>query len=193
MSANNRTLAAVSGDGQPPSGYVAADATSMVLDAPAPSGMDAVRAEVAAETAPAGGAGVEPGWYTDPADPTVQRYWDGEGWVGQPQPASLPAPVEPPAQPIPAGSTQVSLCGETVYVKPRERWRSSALSALNRGDFDGWAESCLARDADVELWLELDPTIEDIEAMFADYQERTGQSAGKSRGLRRSSTPMRRR
>ncbi|GAA2375623.1 RDD family protein [Dactylosporangium salmoneum] len=43
-----------------------------------------------------------PGWYKDPADPDVQRYWDGEGWIGEPVPASEPAPAEPPAAPAPA-------------------------------------------------------------------------------------------
>ncbi|MEV6929438.1 RDD family protein [Dactylosporangium sp. NPDC051485] len=37
-----------------------------------------------------------PGWYKDPADTDVQRYWDGEGWIGEPVPASEPAPAEPP-------------------------------------------------------------------------------------------------
>ena len=25
---------------------------------------------------------IAPGWYKDPADPATQRYWDGEGWLG---------------------------------------------------------------------------------------------------------------
>ncbi|MEU7865363.1 RDD family protein [Dactylosporangium sp. NPDC049140] len=37
-----------------------------------------------------------PGWYKDPADQNVQRYWDGEGWIGEPVPASEPAPAAPP-------------------------------------------------------------------------------------------------
>ncbi len=53
-----------------------------------------------------------PGWYKDPAEPSTQRYWDGDGWVGEPLPADAapppgppaPAPakvIEPPAQPAP--------------------------------------------------------------------------------------------
>ncbi len=38
---------------------------------------------------------LKPGWYKDPADPSTQRYWDGEGWVGDP----LPAEVTPPPGP----------------------------------------------------------------------------------------------
>ncbi|WP_433054939.1 RDD family protein [Dactylosporangium sp. CS-033363] len=37
-----------------------------------------------------------PGWYKDPVDQDVQRYWDGEGWIGEPVPASEPAPDRPP-------------------------------------------------------------------------------------------------
>jgi uncharacterized RDD family membrane protein YckC len=52
---------------------------------------------------------IEPGWYKDPAAPTTQRYWDGEGWIGDPLPAdAVPpsgppptAPTEPPAAPTP--------------------------------------------------------------------------------------------
>lgn len=47
---------------------------------------------------------VAPGWYKDPAEPTTQRYWDGEGWVGPPIPADEtppdgPPPVDEPAAP----------------------------------------------------------------------------------------------
>lgn len=39
---------------------------------------------------------VDPGWYKDPADPTTQRWWDGEGWVGDPLPADVTPPDGPP-------------------------------------------------------------------------------------------------
>lgn len=41
---------------------------------------------------------ISPGWYRDPAEPTTQRYWDGEGWVG----SSLPADATPPEGPLEA-------------------------------------------------------------------------------------------
>ncbi|WP_149100656.1 RDD family protein [Actinoplanes teichomyceticus] len=54
------------------------------------------------------------GWYKDPADTSTQRYWDGEGWLGQAIPADAvppdgppaveaepPAPTPPPAPPTP--------------------------------------------------------------------------------------------
>jgi uncharacterized RDD family membrane protein YckC len=40
--------------------------------------------------------GIAPGWYNDPADPTIQRWWDGEGWVGAPVPAGTTPPAEAP-------------------------------------------------------------------------------------------------
>lgn len=54
---------------------------------------------------------VQPGWYPDPAEPTTQRYWDGEGWIGAPLPVDAtpppgPPPAEPePGSPAPAGGT----------------------------------------------------------------------------------------
>lgn len=47
---------------------------------------------------------VAPGWYPDPADPSTQRYWDGEGWIGAPLPVDATPPPGPPAdtEPTPA-------------------------------------------------------------------------------------------
>src|SRR5436305_5327973 len=42
---------------------------------------------------------IAPGWYKDPAEPTTQRYWDGEGWIGDPLPADLTPPPGPPPPP----------------------------------------------------------------------------------------------
>jgi uncharacterized RDD family membrane protein YckC len=46
---------------------------------------------------------IEPGWYKDPADPSTQRYWDGEGWLGDPLPADATPPAGPPPPPAPPG------------------------------------------------------------------------------------------
>lgn len=40
---------------------------------------------------------IAPGWYKDPAEPTTQRYWDGEGWLGAALPADATPPPGPPA------------------------------------------------------------------------------------------------
>jgi uncharacterized RDD family membrane protein YckC len=42
---------------------------------------------------------LDPGWKKDPADPTTQRYWDGEGWIGEPIPAEATPPAGPPRGP----------------------------------------------------------------------------------------------
>ncbi len=42
---------------------------------------------------------IAPGWYKDPAEPTNQRYWDGEGWIGEPVPVELTPPPGPPPSP----------------------------------------------------------------------------------------------
>lgn len=39
---------------------------------------------------------VQPGWYPDPAAPSTQRYWDGDGWLGAPMPADATPPPGPP-------------------------------------------------------------------------------------------------
>ncbi len=36
------------------------------------------------------------GWYKDPADPSTQRWWDGEGWLGKAIPADQTPPDGPP-------------------------------------------------------------------------------------------------
>ncbi|PRY28843.1 RDD family protein [Pseudosporangium ferrugineum] len=38
------------------------------------------------------------GWYKDPADPSTQRWWDGEGWLGKAIPADQEPPDGPPAE-----------------------------------------------------------------------------------------------
>ncbi|MFC4067157.1 RDD family protein [Actinoplanes subglobosus] len=49
---------------------------------------------------------VPAGWYKDPADPSTQRYWDGEGWLGKAIPADAVPPDGPPAvEPEPVAET----------------------------------------------------------------------------------------
>lgn len=42
---------------------------------------------------------ISPGWYPDPVEPGIKRYWDGEGWLGEPLPVQAPTPDGPPAEP----------------------------------------------------------------------------------------------
>jgi len=58
---------------------------------------------------------IEPGWYKDPADPTTQRYWDGEGWLGDPLPVdATPPPGPPPAKPSPPAGSAGHPSGQTL-------------------------------------------------------------------------------
>jgi len=41
-------------------------------------------------------ANLDAGWYKDPGEPTTQRYWDGEGWLGAPLPLGVTPPAGPP-------------------------------------------------------------------------------------------------
>ena len=168
---------------------VAADA----LEAAEPEPADALRAEVRAETAPGGDGGTAPGWYPHPGHEGMQGHWDGEGWTGELLPVGQATPEQVDAEAIPPGSFRIPLATTEVYVLPRNRWRSSALTALNQGRFDEWAESCLAREIDVDAWMDVDPTIEQVEDFFLAFTEATGQSAGKSRESRRSLMRGRRR
>lgn len=42
------------------------------------------------------GNGPDAGWYDDPADPTMARYWDGEQWTSRVRPKSAPSTAEGP-------------------------------------------------------------------------------------------------
>jgi uncharacterized RDD family membrane protein YckC len=50
---------------------------------------------------------IAPGWYRDPVDPDIQRYWDGEAYVGEPLPADETPPPGPPPQSRPAPAAAV--------------------------------------------------------------------------------------
>ena len=54
---------------------------------------------------------IAPGWYRDPADPTTQRYWDGEGWLGEPIAADATPPDGPPPTPPPAPTPAATPAG----------------------------------------------------------------------------------
>lgn len=81
---------------------------------------------------------------------------------------------------------QGELAGQAVYVPPVRQWRASALHALREGDLMGWAEKTLPDD-DWEIWQDVDPTMEQIEAFFASVDGRLGVNPGNSRASRRSS------
>lgn len=79
----------------------------------------------------------------------------------------------------PSNSVDVRLGDATVSVLPVRKWRASALKALREGDLETWASKSLDGDG-YATWLDVDPTIEDVESMFAEWSAITGQSPGES-------------
>ncbi|MFE0353580.1 hypothetical protein ACFYY9_26540 [Streptomyces nigra] len=73
-----------------------------------------------------------------------------------------------------------------VRVLPANRWRASALRAMNRGDIDGFMEAVL-HDDDYEVFEELDPDTDGISRFAEDVSRASGEALGKSSGPSRSS------
>lgn len=51
----------------------------------------------------------QPGWYPDPQNPTIVRYWDGQQWTSATQPNTLAGPAQfhpatPPKKPMGTGA-----------------------------------------------------------------------------------------
>jgi uncharacterized RDD family membrane protein YckC len=79
---------------------------------------------------------IQPGWYKDPADPSTQRYWDGEGWTGEPIPADADPPVVPPGAGAHAPPQPSAPWGITAPDLPRlglPPWRGTPVPPA-RGD-----------------------------------------------------------
>jgi hypothetical protein len=75
----------------------------------------AALATTRSRAAAAGAPTPPPGWYPDPAAPDMQRYWDGDGWVGTSLPVNDPAPAGPDAA-NPAPSGRILFQGRTMRV-----------------------------------------------------------------------------
>lgn len=92
------------------------------------------------------------------------------------------------------GAVQVALGddGPLLWVPDQRQWRSSALSALNTGNFQAWADRTLAEE-DAEAWEDHDPTVDEVEAFFEAHAKLSGADVGKRRRSARGARPMRRR
>jgi hypothetical protein len=106
---------------------------------------------------------------------------------------------EPDTSPVDAQETEADghyvtaeLCGEELRIVPPAAWRLSWQRLLNSGQVDAFAEFVLHPDA-VDLFVELDPTVEDFGAFVSDAAQQAGESLGKSRGPAPSSRRTRRR
>lgn len=85
-----------------------------------------------------------------------------------------------------------TLSGVDLRVKPVTKWRPSYLRALRQADYDTWAAGVLHED-DVQAFIDLDGTIEEINAFTAEAMESVGETPGKSSGRAKSSTRTRKR
>lgn len=87
--------------------------------------------------------------------------------------------------------TTVDLCGKALEVVPAGAWRQSAMRKLRVGDMDGFLEDVLSPDS-YELYLDLDPTNDDLNSFLEAAGSSSGDTLGKSSGPTRSSRTTRR-
>lgn len=85
-----------------------------------------------------------------------------------------------------------SLAGKPVRLIPPGAWRQSWQRMLKAGDTDAFAELVIAPE-DYDLYVELDPTNDEMGEFLADAGEIAGESLGKSSGPRGSSKRTRKR
>ncbi|MEV4971961.1 hypothetical protein [Streptomyces scopuliridis] len=88
--------------------------------------------------------------------------------------------------------TTASLVGVDLRVKPIGQWRPSHLRALRQADFDAWAAGALHAD-DVERFIELDATFDEIGEFTSAAMESAGEAPGKSGGRSTSRRSTRKR
>ncbi|MFJ6636569.1 hypothetical protein ACIQMR_35175 [Streptomyces sp. NPDC091376] len=79
------------------------------------------------------------------------------------------------------GYGTAKLLGKELRVKNVAQWRPSYLRALRLGDYDTWAAGALHED-DVQTFIDLDATFEEINEFTADAMNAAGETPGKSGG-----------
>lgn len=89
------------------------------------------------------------------------------------------------AREYPDGAVPIELVGAdgrrgVIHVLAPDDWPSDSNSALHVGDYESWADGCLALDDYERVWCDLRPTLRSVNEMFARFREITGQDAGKS-------------
>lgn len=62
--------------------------------------------------------GIPAGWYPDPIETTVQRYWDGEQWIGEPIPVGATPPATPPSPPPEPAAPPPVTVGTGTHAEP---------------------------------------------------------------------------
>lgn len=96
--------------------------------------------------------------------------------------------VEPDVTPAEAQETEATghyvpamLCGSEVDIVPSGAWRQSSMRKLKLGDMDAFMADILSPDS-YDLYLDLDPTNDDINAFMEEAGAVSGESLGKSGG-----------
>lgn len=84
------------------------------------------------------------------------------------------------------------LCGAKLELVPPGAWRQSWQRKLKAGDMDDFME-CILSPESYELYLDLDPTNDEIGEFLNSAGEAAGEPLGKSSGPARSSRSTRRR
>ena len=105
-----------------------------------------------------------------------------------------PDVTEAEAQEIEAVNKHVTglLCGEEVRIIPPGAWRQSWQNLLNSGQVGAFMEIVLHPD-DYDVFVDLDPTNDEVGELINDAAQRAGESLGNSSGPAPSSRRTRRR
>lgn len=67
----------------------------------------------------------------------------------------------------------------TLTVPPVGRWRARSIRAMRQGDYFEWAETVLSK-GDAAAFTHADPVLDEVGAFFVAWQERSGETRGKS-------------
>lgn len=75
-------------------------------------------------------------------------------------------------------------------IRPRGKWRISAVEALREGRYTDWARGAMTTES-YDEWLDADLTQDEVEELFRNWAEETGQGKALSRAQRRASNSSR--
>ncbi|WP_327308003.1 hypothetical protein OG730_35030 [Streptomyces sp. NBC_01298] len=98
------------------------------------------------------------------------------------------------AQEIEAGGHYVTaeLCGKTLEIIPSGAWRQSSMRLLKANEMDDFFADVLSPES-YELYLDLDPTNDELGQFLDDSGSASGEPVGKSSGPNRSQRRTRKR
>ncbi|MFD5137449.1 hypothetical protein ACFWMX_14605 [Streptomyces sp. NPDC058378] len=87
---------------------------------------------------------------------------------------------------------KASLVDEVLEIVPAGAWRQSSMRKLKANDMDAFMEDVLSPES-YELYLDLDPTNDELGEFINAAGDGSGESVGKSSGPRGSSRATRKR